>query len=190
MVSPVDGALWHNSNSNKHISQNQKTNQSRRFKKKGALHFTNQCLPTKMFSKNLSTIYGLKPLVNNSYDVDNAVTPYRTPWCCKGRSSNDRPSASMIPQISPEASESDPEDSLIDDWLWAREPRTGRFENGNVWMWMWMCRSAFVVKTMNPNISVIGSHEYWLRNQKNRFTKKSRSTTWMDVFAFFLLLDN
>ena len=185
MVSPVDGALWHNSKSNKHISQNQIENNLGVSKKRC---FTNQCLPTKMFSKNLSTIYGLKTFGKNSYDVDNAVTPYRTPWCCKGRSSNDRPSASMIPQISPEASESDPEDSLIDDWLWS-EPRTGRFENGNVWMDV-VWRSAFVVKTMNPNISVLVLMNIGWETKKIASAKKVvQQLGWM-FLLFFLLLDN
>ena len=148
-------------------------------KKKGALHFTNQCLPTKMFSKNLSTIYGWKPLVKIA--TTTTKTPYRTPWCCKGRSSNDRPSASMIPQISPEASESDPEDSLIDSVV---SPRTRATKTG-MYGWMWMCRSAFGGENYTPQYISVGSHEFWSRNQKIASPTKSRSTTWMDVFVFW-----
>ena len=48
-----------------------------------------------------------------------------------------------------------------------------------------MWRSAFVGKTIQHNISVIGSHEYWLRNQKKSLHQKKSFNNLDGCFCFF-----
>ncbi len=78
--------------------------------------FTNQSLPTRFVKKSHHFCWnlGLRRWKITTYNITSIFWFHGPkPWCCKGRSSKDRPSASMIPQISPESSESDPEASLI-----------------------------------------------------------------------------
>lgn len=131
-----------------------------------------------MFSKKSLHHLCFKTLGKNSYDCC-AVTPYRTPWCCKGRSSNERPSASMIPQISPEASESDPEDSLIDSVVSPRTRATGR-----LYGWMW-CVDLFCGENYTTKYISVGSHEILVEKPKNRFTKKKSFNNLDGCFCFF-----